>query len=132
MSIPVTYAVRHAWMSPATKGDNRPYDTITIYGDTGRSVDFWGLLDTGADFLMLESDIAEKLGINLSGCIYQPVRFGSGHQTFLPRRQIEVGLFGQRAEVDAVFGIGGTPLIGRTTILKFADFGIDMQGWLRT
>jgi hypothetical protein len=36
----------------------------------------------------------------------------------------------KRVPVDAVFGIRGTTLIGRTAILKAMDFGIDILGWV--
>lgn len=44
--------------------------------------------------------------------------------------KIDVEIRGKSIRVDALFGGGPTPLIGRLTLLKAMRFGIDLDGWL--
>lgn len=93
-------------------------------------MDLWGLLDTGADYLMLERHVAQVLGIDLQNCPQEQVIVASGASAWLPKTQIDVTIRQNRITVEAIFGIRGFTLIGRTTILRAMDFGIDIDGWL--
>lgn len=131
MSPPVTFYDQIAWGSAATQGDYAPYAWIRIQNQTGTGTyDLWGLLDTGADYLMLEMGVARRLGIDLSQCRSEPVIVASGQRAILPRTTVNMTILQQPVTVDAIFGIRGTALIGRTAILKAMDFGIDIDGWL--
>lgn len=126
----VTYRRRIAWRSHENDSSNRPFCRIRVHGPGPGGEDLWGLLDTGADYLMLENDVARTLGINLKNCPIDKVLLASGQEVELPRKKVNVTIRGKRIPVDAIFGITGTTLIGRTAILGAMDFGIDMRGWL--
>lgn len=93
-------------------------------------MDMWGLLDTGADYLMLNYNVASALGIDLQNASVIPVAVASGQSVSARQTGIEITIRGKRIPVTALFGPGNDTLIGRTAILKAIDFGIDMKGWL--
>jgi predicted aspartyl protease len=130
-SLSVTYDRRIRWGTATNNASNRPYAMIRVHDGPGPGgFDLFGLLDTGADYLMLETRIARALGIDLRGCPRETVMLASGARARLPRAQVDMSMRGKRVTVDAIFGIRGTPLIGRTAILRAIDFGIDIDGWL--
>ena len=126
----VTYDDRIAWGSRKNYRSNCPYCSIRVHGPGPGGEDLWGLLDTGADCLMLENDVARRLGIDLNNCSKIPVTLASGMSVSMPLTTVDVTIRGKRVPVDAIFGITGTTLIGRTAILAAIDFGIDIDGWL--
>jgi predicted aspartyl protease len=127
----VTYRHRIAWRSRENDTSNRPFCRIRVHGGPGPGgEDLWGLLDTGADYLMLENDVARTLGINLEKCSLVRVTLASGQEVHLPLKRVDMTIRGKRVPVDALFGVTGTTLVGRTAILGAMDFGIDMRGWL--
>ena len=131
MSPPVTFYDQILWGSAATRGDYAPYAWIRVQSQTGTGTyDLWGLLDTGADYLMLEMNVAHRLGIDPHKCEREPVIVASGQRASLPRATVNMTILQKTVSVDAIFGIHGTTLIGRTAILKAMDFGIDIDGWL--
>jgi hypothetical protein len=79
---------------------------------------------------MLENDVARTLGINLEKCSLVRVTLASGQEVHLPLKRVDMTIRGKRVPVDALFGVTGTTLVGRTAILGAMDFGIDMRGWL--
>jgi hypothetical protein len=128
----VTYRDRIAWLSRSNNTSNRPFCRIRVHSDTGSGgKDLWGLLDTGADYLMLDKAVAHSLKIDLNNCLMIPVTLASGMSVLMPLiKKVNVTIRGKRVPVDAIFGITGIPLIGRTAILAAIDFGIDIDGWL--
>ena len=127
----VTYDDRIAWLSRRNYTSNRPFCRIKVHRDTGPgAIDLWGLLDTGADYLMLDKAVAHRLKIDLNNCRMIPVTLASGMSVSMPLKTVNVTIRGKRVPVDAIFGITGTTLIGRTAILAAIDFGIDIDGWL--
>jgi predicted aspartyl protease len=69
-------------------------------------MDIWGLLDTGADYLMLNHHVAATLGINLQNASAIPVTVASGQSVPLHQASIEITILGKRVPVTALFGPG--------------------------
>jgi hypothetical protein len=139
----ITYNDRIAWGSPGTNFRNSPHTSIQVHGPapggvplhgpTGRGVPLWGLLDTGADHLMVEKSVAKQIGIDdLSTYPKTMVRVASGASIPCFLVDVEITMIGRRFVVPAVFGISNATLIGRSAILTGFDFGIDGLGWLHT
>jgi predicted aspartyl protease len=127
----VTYQDRIAWGSRRNDTSNRPFCSIRVHGGPGPDgPDLLGLLDTGADYLMLDNDVARILEIDLEKCREVPVTLASGEEALMRKKRVKVTILGKRVPVTAVFGVRGTTIIGRTAILRAIDFGIDMKGWL--
>jgi predicted aspartyl protease len=130
MPVSVTYSDRYAWLSAQTNYSNRPFTWMQVHGASG-TVDLWALLDTGADYLMLDSSVATGAGINIaSGTLTSVNVAGGGTLSLRKVGGVSITVEGKSGSVDALFGSGGTPLLGRTAILGTIDFGIDNAGWL--
>jgi predicted aspartyl protease len=127
--VTITFTDRYGWGGAKTNYSNRPYTWMRVHGPTG-IYDLWALVDTGADYLMLDGTVANSVGINLSNASLIPVHswWGGTSLPLVPNVQITVE--GKSAAVDALFGNHGTPLLGRTAIIPAIDFGIDNIGWL--
>ena len=94
-------------------------------------MDLWALIDTGADYLMLENSVATTLGFALPP---RPIAIkvaGGGSVWVTKIGGVQITVEGKTANVDALFfGGTGTTLLGRTAILSAIEFGIDNTGWL--
>ncbi len=127
--IPINFDARVNWASKNNHWSNRPHCKVRVHHGPGiGGADMWGILDTGADYLTLNFQVAKELGIGLKH--QQFVATASGHYVPMFYSKIEITLLGKRISVDAMFGSGPTTLIGRMTILEAIDFGIDIDGWL--
>lgn len=131
MPVPVPpYTDRYAWGSAKTHYSNRPYTWMRVHGPKG-VMDLWALIDTGADFLMLENSVATRLGIVLPSTPINIKVAGGGSIAATKVSNVQITIEGKAANVDALFYAGGgTPLLGRTAILSAIAFGIDNIGWL--
>lgn len=132
MPIPVNYIARFPWGGAGTRGSNRPYTTIVAHGSRGSSVPVWGLLDTGADYLVLPEDIAHRIGINPSQLPPRPIIVADGYRASMRFGQVDISFpkLGKSAKVEVFWGPPKMVLIGRTAILGAMGFGIDQKGWL--
>jgi predicted aspartyl protease len=131
MPVPVPpYTDRYAWGSAKTHYSNRPYTWMRVHGPKG-VIDLWALIDTGADFLMLENSVATTLGIALPPPPIA-IKVAGGGSVFVTKISgVQITVEGKTANVDALFfGGTGTSLLGRTAILSAIEFGIDNTGWL--
>lgn len=130
MSVGITYAGRHAWLGSGTNFSNRPYTFLRVAGPAGY-MDLWALVDTGADYLMLDASVATATGLNLASAsrIYVTVA-GGGTVAVHKLAGVPITVEGRSGHVEALFGTVTTPLLGRTAILGVIDFGIDGSGWL--
>jgi hypothetical protein len=126
----VFYDRRIQWGSAGTHFANRPFCEITVHGPSGSAQDVWALMDTGADYFMLDRSVARILGIDLVGCPVENVTTATGSSYQGRRIDVDVTVVGRRLAVTTIFGPVGTPLFGRTAILGAADFGMDLRGWL--
>jgi len=130
-TVTVIYDELVAWRSPDNNTAYRPYCWIKVHGFPAPNAwDGWGLLDTGADFLMLPVGVAHTLSIDIVNCPTENVTIASGAVISLPQTFVDVTIRKKRINVKAIFGIGATPLIGLHTILAAMEFGIDFSGWL--
>jgi predicted aspartyl protease len=102
---------------------------MRVHGPKGIH-DLWALVDTGADYLMLETSVATRVGIPLPGTPMVVGVAGGGSVRFDLVHNVKITVEGSTATVDALFGGRGTSLLGRTAILPAIDFGIDAIGWL--
>ena len=128
ISVP-PYTDRYAWGSAKTHYSNRPYTWLRVHGSKGIQ-DLWALVDTGADYLMLDASVAATVGITLPAATTS-IRVAGGGTISLPKvSKVQITVEGKTVKVDALFGGSGTPLLGRTAILPAIDFGIDGKGWL--
>jgi len=128
--VTITFTDRYAWGGAATNYNNRPYTWMRVHGPAG-TYDLWALVDTGADYLMLETAVANSVGISLGNANTITVNLAGGGTTSLQLVQnVRITVEGKSANVDALFGSHGTPLLGRTAIIPAIDFGIDNIGWL--
>ena len=130
--LPVVYTRQTRWQSAENDWAWRPQCMITVHGAmTGSAQDLLGILDTGADHLMLPEYVAHALGIDVSSCNQEMVTVASGQQLSMPRTQVDVTIRNTRIKVTALFGTNGSPvLIGLHTIVKAMKFGVMTQGWL--
>ena len=104
---------------------------IKVHNRSGPgSQDVLGLLDTGADYLTLDNKTSRWLNLDLKKCRKIPLVSATGHRNLYPYTDVDITIFNKRATVMAILGVPGMPLIGRDTIWKFIDFGIDIDGWL--
>lgn len=129
LSIPFDELVK--WGSRDNYTAYRPYCMIKVHGNPAPSCrDLWGILDTGADHVMLPRGIACELNIDIVNCPRECVAVASGHTICLPRTHVDVTIRGKRISVVATFGVNKTPLIGLHAIRKAMAFGIEWDGWL--
>ncbi|WP_430449391.1 aspartyl protease family protein [Rhodophyticola sp.] len=126
----VRYAGKDYFGTQLTKNRLLPFTMITLHGSGNVAIPIWGLLDTGADHLMLNSGEAKYLNIDLNQCPKRKMLLANGCEEEYSLATIQVSIKGYRNKVDALFGVVGTPLIGRTTIQRTLKFGLDEQGWL--
>jgi|SRR5882724_10652983 len=98
---------------PSRKWVSRPYLLVTlIHGTNKRPV--LSLVDSGADYCLFHSSLANELGIDLkSGWTkdFGGIAAGQSVQAYMHTIQIEVHGFGERIEIEAGFAdsdaIGG-------------------------
>jgi predicted aspartyl protease len=98
---------------PTNKWVSRPYLLVTLfYGTNKRPV--LSLVDSGADYCLFHSSVADELGIDLeSGWIkeFGGIAAGEPVQAYMHTIQIEIQGFGERVEIEAGFAdsdaIGG-------------------------
>ena len=126
---PVNYDGKVMWGSAQNRFDHRPYDYFRVHGAGIAAMDMWGLLDTGADELMLEMQVARNLQLDLTNCNWELVTVADGYTIQMPSIKVDVTICGKRITVDAIFGVQA-PLIGRRTLLNAIEFGADKSGWL--
>src|ERR1700684_2777098 len=123
---PVTtiYTDRYPWRGPHTKRSNRPYTWMRVHGPRGIH-DLWALVDSGADYLMLQTAVACRVGIDLCGI---PTTYantaGGGSIPIQHVHNVQITVEGHSATVEVYFGGHGTPLLGRTAFLAAIDFGM--------
>jgi predicted aspartyl protease len=104
---------------------------IKVHGSPGfGTADYLGVLDTGADLLILPIDVARTLKIDLANCPVEYLTVASGEILEVPMKDVEVTILGRRISVTAMFGHFGEVLIGLHTITKAMKFGVDYRGWL--
>ncbi len=77
--VSVTYKEHIPWRAQKTNYSWRPFTDVTIYGNSGKVMTFWALIDTGADHLMLDNQVAKSLGIDLTNCRRMPVMMASAN-----------------------------------------------------
>ena len=128
----VTYDELIAWGSPDNNTAYRPYCWIRVHGPRAPNAwDGWGLLDTGADFLILPAAVRRILKIDIVNCSEEKVEIASGKVDWLPQTFVDVTIRRKRInKVKVIFGTGTIPLIGLHTILAAMEFGIEFNGWL--
>jgi hypothetical protein len=129
--IPVVYGRRIRWGSSENEEYYRPMCLITVHGSPGFGTeDLLGVLDTGADLLVLPIDVARTLNIDLVSSPIEHLTVASGEILKVPMKDIEVTIRGRRIGVTAMFGDFDSVLIGLHTITKAMKFGVDCKGWL--
>lgn len=130
--IPVRYHGRHGWGHPGN-ANNRPYAEL-IFPAAPRSRRLWALVDSGADYLQLPSQFAQRIGVNVSthGKAVSMAVAGGGTVQFIRVPSVPVQIEGKLVRVDCLFSPNqaATPLLGRTAFLAAIDVGIDVNGWL--
>lgn len=132
MTIHVSYTGRHGWGSPIHVA-YRPYAEIR-FPLHAPPVRLWALLDSGADYLQLDSYWAHQLRIDpkRQGTPLSVTLAGGGTRSYDFVRRLTVEIEGKRVVVDCLFstGAGATPLLGRLAFLAAVDVGLDVNGWL--
>ena len=131
--ITVDYDNRHGWLGAKTNYSNRPYSSIDVSYSGSAAVNLWALVDTGADYLCLDDNVATSIGINLATSTnFVQVRTPLGVTAKLPLWRVRMTMEGRSADVDALFdsSFAKTPLVGRVALLDTIKFGIDLTGWL--
>ena len=67
MVITIDFDGRHRWKAKDNHYSNRPHTYLRVHGPSGGSMDFWAMLDTGADYLCLDNSVAGTLSIKTAG-----------------------------------------------------------------
>jgi hypothetical protein len=98
---------------PSRKWVSRPYLLVTLFHGTNKRP-VLSLVDSGADYCLFHSSVAEELGIDLkSGWIkdFGGIAAGQSVQAYMHTIQIEIQGFRERVEIEAGFAdsdaIGG-------------------------
>lgn len=127
----VGYEALFRWNSSANAA-YRPLCWFDLHGPAPHSpLPLLGLLDTGADYLMLPTDAADDLDIDIESCPKECLAVASGRTISVPKTIVDVTIRGKRITVEAVFGANNQPpLIGLGTIVWAMRLGIDIRGWL--
>ena len=120
------------WMSSENDYVWFPQCMVRIHSPSGRPAqDCLGILDTGANDLILPQDVARTLGINIAECDLTRVSVASGNVVPMRQTDLDATIKGLRIRVRALFGPNNCPvLIGLYPIIEAMKFGIIRQGWL--
>ncbi len=112
---------------------NRPKGAVVLHGPGGPHGTQWktlALVDTGADYLHLPEEAAQKVGIFL----YQAPVFRistAGGVIRMVRRNVDVEIQGVKVNVPVNFARGAVPLIGRQAIFRVLEAaGFTTREWL--
>ena len=113
----------------------RAYAVITIHGRNRPAVHEWGLIDTGADYLVIPYSIANSTRIDRNLSQYKNIRLANGNTIQLPFLDVSFTIKGVTRTAKAVVGtqnhpLNRTPLIGLKAMLSAFDFAFDKRGWL--
>lgn len=125
----IRFKRRLRWGRRANNKSQRPYCQFTLHGPSG-PVQLWGLVDTGADYLVLSHQVATAIGLNLSSATPEVTELAAGMPVTMYKMPVTVTFDERTLVVDALIGGGPTPLFGRVPILEFGSFGMDLKGWL--
>lgn len=121
---------------------NRPYSNITLLGvtpypgygyGTYPNVNFWALVDTGADYLQLPISAAITAGIDLNRKGTQKTVHGAtGTATLIFVTGVNVEIEGKTVVVDAFFDPtnSSSALLGRQALLAAVEAGFNANEWL--
>ena len=82
--------------------------------------------------MQIHSQFANAVGIDLKiqGQMSKIATASGGTTVITEVSDVEIEVEGSRAKVRCLFGSNSIPVLGRTTLLKFIDFGFDVNGWL--
>ncbi len=120
---------------------NRPYSNVTLLGVTPYpsygytpypNVNFWALVDTGADYLQLPMSAALTAGIDLSRGVPKTVHGATGTAALIFVTGINVEVEGKLVIVDVFFDPtnSSSALLGRQALLAAVEAGFNANEWL--
>lgn len=131
--VTIDFDSRYLWRSPANNISNRPMSCITIHGQGQSSIPLFAIVDSGADYLQVEAQVAITLNLDMSKAISYSLMSSNGIQSIYPLLPgVSVTMEGKRvATTNLLLGPPNVvPIIGRTAFLAAIEFGMDRQGWL--
>jgi hypothetical protein len=134
MSVIVNYGMHYPWNrpNPHAPSDNRPYAEIVLKGPNN-SPRIWCLVDSGADFILLDKSFANTAGIVLGAGATQIILTASGGSVSVQQLQnIDFVVEGTSLKDTCLFGTNSISILGRVTFLRAFDVGFDKKGWMRT
>jgi hypothetical protein len=109
-----------------------PYAEVVLNGPNA-SPRIWCLVDSGADFIQVNTSFANTAGINLANAVQRQVQTASGGTVTIDELQnVNFDVEGKTLVDTFLFGANSIPLVGRTTFLNAFDVGFDVSGWMRT
>jgi hypothetical protein len=131
MTIPITFDGHYAWGHP-TRGGNyahRPYAEVIVTGPAGYER-IWCLIDTGADFTILDDAVVTNIGATYVGP--HPISGVGGSVTLEEYSGIDLEVESKKTTGrTCLFGTNvGDPLLGRGDVLSTIRLGFDRKGWL--
>lgn len=123
----ITYSNRRAFSG------NRPYSNVTLLGVRGNpDVNFYALVDTGADYLQLPQSAAAAAGINLRSATSKVVHGATGSLSMFFVSGVSVEVEGKTVVVDCLFDPtnSSSALLGRQCLLAAVEAGFNAAEWM--
>lgn len=136
MTLTILFDDRRPNYQGAQDPQPRPMARVDVLPPPGSSIAPWhgmGLLDTGATGLFLPTQIAQRLGIPLTGPGVTKTRIWTANGfADMDRCSIDVQIHGVMvSNVEALFFPNQRVLIGRTVMFQFLQaIGFEQNGWL--
>lgn len=132
MMYSIDFDDRYKWGSSGNNSSNRPMANIVIHGQGASSAPFYAIVDSGADYLQVDGQVAVALNLNMKSVRRHIIISANGTRSGCPLLPgVFVTLEGKKVAVDLLLGPPNTiPIIGRTAFLAAIEFGMDYQGWL--
>jgi len=136
MTVSLNFRGRNAWRSWNNYNSNRPYSKIRLSDVSGKFIDLWGMIDTGADYLQVPKVFFGINGLNINNNHYTVTQIrpllanGTKFQAIDLVDSIDFEMEGCSTATPVLTPNNGPILIGRIAILSCIDFGMDRTGWL--
>lgn len=127
----INFLHRYDWGSRDNKYSDRPYASVGLVGKTGAICPIWSLVDTGADYIQLDTRFGVQAGYDPRSAPPFNTRMANGSRSSFYRVQnVVVEVEGARIGQTVLFADGIPNILGRTAIINAIELGLDVDGWL--